>query len=74
MTETKLTLRVNGEDMVFSPAPPGLSVADLLERLALDPERVVVEYNGKIIQAAERGTTPLQDDDSLEIIHFVGGG
>ena len=42
--------------------------------MGLDPSRVAAELNGSIIPRAEFKDTALKDGDSLEIVHFVGGG
>ena len=51
-----------------------LSVAALLERLALEPRRVAVELNKQILPRARYGQTALRDNDALEIVTLVGGG
>lgn len=54
--------------------PAGLTVARLLERLKLRPERVAVEKNGVILPKAAYEETMLETGDRLEIVSFVGGG
>jgi thiazole synthase len=64
-------LLVNGEAMPIS----GLgTVGDLLARLGVDPGRVVVELNGVIHRRGEAVGEPLAAGDTVEIVHFVGGG
>jgi thiamine biosynthesis protein ThiS len=52
----------------------GTTVADLVATLGLGPRRIAVEVNRAIVPRAEYGATPLHDGDTVEIIHFVGGG
>jgi thiamine biosynthesis protein ThiS len=52
----------------------GRTVRDLLENLALDPRLVVVERNREIVRRDALAETELRDGDTLEIVHFVGGG
>ncbi len=66
-----LHLTVNGEPREI---PPGSSVADLLERLGVRADAVVVERNGEIVPREAHASTPLADGDRLEIVRFVGGG
>jgi thiamine biosynthesis protein ThiS len=66
-----LRISVNGEPRTLS-APATL--ADLLQALKLDPRTVVVELNRAIIRRPILGTTPLANGDSVELVHFVGGG
>jgi thiamine biosynthesis protein ThiS len=52
----------------------GATVADLVGTLGLGPRRIAVEVNRAIVPRADYGSTPLRDGDTIEIIHFVGGG
>ena len=52
----------------------GASVADLVSALGLGPRRIAVEVNRAIVPRADYGATLLSDGDTIEIIHFVGGG
>ncbi|MBW6512621.1 MAG: sulfur carrier protein ThiS [Desulfuromonadaceae bacterium] len=65
----KITL--NGKEILVSNP---LSIVDLLAEHTLDSTRVAVELNREVICANAFATTLLGDGDSLEIIHFVGGG
>lgn len=50
---------------------------DLLEFLlgkGLNPETIIVEYNGNIIKKDQWSHIMLQDKDCLEVLNFVGGG
>lgn len=51
-----------------------LSVAGFLCEMRLDPDRVVVEYNGEPLGRDLFATTPLREGDRLEIAQMVGGG
>jgi len=67
-----VVLTVNGAERRV---PAGWTLADLLASLKLDARTVVVERNGTILR--DRSSFPsleLVTDDSLEIVHFVGGG
>jgi thiamine biosynthesis protein ThiS len=66
-----MNLIINGEDRQFDSA---LTVAALLDRLGMKPDRVAVELNRKLVPREGWGTTQLSDDDKIEIVHFVGGG
>jgi len=55
--------------------PRPTSLSQYLAFLSLDPRAVVVEHNGTILRdRASFANVPLHDGDSLEILHFVGGG
>jgi len=53
----------------------GSTVADLLCELGLDPRLVVVEHNRTILRdRTTYAAQPLASGDTIEIVHFVGGG
>jgi sulfur carrier protein len=54
--------------------PAGLTVQELLHHLNLKEERIAVERNQEIVRRADWASTPVQEGDALEIVHFVGGG
>jgi thiamine biosynthesis protein ThiS len=66
-----MKLRINGEEKEIA---AGLSVTALLEHLQIRPARVVVERNREIVPRESYGATLLVEGDTLEIVHFVGGG
>lgn len=51
------------------------SIAQLLSSLSLDPRAVVVEHNGAILRDRQSlASIALAEGDTVEIVHFVGGG
>lgn len=68
--ELTLALIVNGEPRRAAPG----TVADLVRSLELDPAKVAVERNGDIVPRSTLADVALADGDTLEIVHFVGGG
>jgi len=52
----------------------GTSIQELLDQLRLDCLQVVVEHNHNIIPRQRLAETVLNNGDTLEVIHFVGGG
>jgi thiamine biosynthesis protein ThiS len=75
MTEAvagEVLVTVNGAERRI---PDGWSLADLLASLELDARTVVIERNGTILRdRSSFASVGLTADDSLEIVHFVGGG
>ena len=69
---------MNEMDIILNGEPrrvPGpSSLADLLQHLGLDPRTVVVELNRSIVRRVNLSATPLAPGDSVELVHFVGGG
>lgn len=68
---TTIQLTVNGETRTTEAV---VSVSDFLVSHDLDPDLVVVERNGEILERAAFERTLLEAEDTLEIVHFVGGG
>lgn len=66
-----IQIHLNGKDR---DVPRGQSVQDLLLSLDLRPELVVVERNREILERARYGEVPVEEGDTLELVHFVGGG
>ncbi len=56
------------------PFQAGISIQELLDQHKLDCQQVVVEHNSNIIPRQRFAETTLHDGDTLEVIHFVGGG
>jgi len=50
------------------------SVAELLEHLQIGRDRVAVEISLEIVPKACYASHIIQEDDKIEIVHFVGGG
>jgi sulfur carrier protein len=68
----EVVLAVNGAERRI---PEGWTLADLLASLELDARTVVVERNGTILRdRSSFASVGLVTDDSIEIVHFVGGG
>jgi thiamine biosynthesis protein ThiS len=69
--KVQLTVIVNGNQIVI---PEGSGIGELIKSLAMNPERVAVEVNKRIIRRANWDSTTISEGDKVEIVHFVGGG
>jgi thiazole synthase len=69
--DESLSISVNGEHRRVI---PGISIADLVVELGLDPLRVGVERNLELVPKSTLGEVKVEDGDDYEIVHFVGGG
>jgi len=54
--------------------PRDASLRDVLTVLDLDPRLVVVEHNRRIVRRPALPDVHVAPDDTLELVHFVGGG
>jgi thiamine biosynthesis protein ThiS len=62
---------INGEPRRV-PGPSTLQ--QVLEHLGLDPRTVVVELNREVVRRTRLGETGVAEGDTIELVHFVGGG
>jgi thiamine biosynthesis protein ThiS len=69
--EAGMRVMVNGESADIK---DGCTVAELLDHLQIGRERVAVEVGLQIVPKANYDTYTLSEGDSIEIVHFVGGG
>jgi thiamine biosynthesis protein ThiS len=67
----KMNITLNGEDIAFENS---LSVVELIEHYKLNPKTVVIELNGDILEKGRYGQTQVNDNDTIEMVVFVGGG
>jgi thiamine biosynthesis protein ThiS len=70
-TNQQIEVAINGE---IRSIPNGQTILRLLELLDLDPARVAVELDRRIVKPHDWDTTPIRDGAHLEIVQFVGGG
>jgi sulfur carrier protein len=68
---SRMNICVNGE-VIAVPAP--LTVRELIVHLGLTSGPVAVECNKEIVPRKDHEATPLTEGDTIEIVHFVGGG
>ena len=66
-----MKIKINGD---VQEIPDGLNVTAMLEHLGMGNKRVAIERNLDILPRTEWNATPVQANDSFEIVHFVGGG
>lgn len=66
-----MRIQVNGEARAV---PDSLTLLELVTHLQLSLERLAIELNQEVARRAEWSNIILQEDDRVEIVHFVGGG
>jgi thiamine biosynthesis protein ThiS len=71
VTERAFRIVVNGESREVR---AGETIAGLVRTLELDPERLAIELDRRIVKRAAWASTVLPDGARLEIVQFVGGG
>jgi sulfur carrier protein len=65
-----MNVNVNGDARDL---PDGETVRALIVRYQLDPNKVAVELNRRLLKS-ERYDQALKEGDEVEIVTFVGGG
>ena len=66
-----VTLTVNGKQReIIGP----MALIKFLEANKIEPQLVVIEYNGEIIKRERWDEITLKSGDKLEIVHMVAGG
>ncbi len=66
-----MRIEINGEPREVAEA---MTLLDLIEHLGLDARKIALERNLEIVPRSAYPETQLGDGDSLEIVHFIGGG
>lgn len=63
-------VKVNGTELDIA----GKMLSEYLATTNYDRARIAVEINCEIVPKASYDTTVIKDQDSIEVVSFVGGG
>jgi sulfur carrier protein len=63
-------VKINGEEKAIA----GRNLLEYLKTSGFEPDKVVVERNLEIVPRDELGNVTIQEEDSIEVLRFVGGG
>ena len=66
-----MEVMLNGEKRDI---PDGATVAQLLQQLQIQPERVAVEVNLTVLKRVQLSGVSLKPGDQVEIVQLIGGG
>lgn len=66
-----MIVTINGKKETFERT---LSLLELIKEKGLNKDKIVIERNLEIVPKDKLETTLLSNNDSIEIIAFVGGG
>ncbi len=64
-------VKVNGKE---TPEAQGMKVLDFLLSKNYKPALIAVELNGSILPKSEYESCIINENDTLEVVSFVGGG
>lgn len=66
-----MKISINGNNSEY----PGLpTLGELLRSLGIDPKKVAVERNLRVVPRSLMESEPVEPGDALEIVRLVGGG
>lgn len=51
-----------------------MTILELLQLKGIKPNTIVIEYNSEIVRKEDWQDIVIKENDSLEILRFVGGG
>lgn len=66
-----MNIKINGKEETVNEK---ISLIELLEEKKLNLNAIVVEYNLEIVKNEEWSSIALKENDSIEVLRFVGGG
>tara|TARA_Y100000741_G_scaffold271585_1_gene211701 strand:+ start:569 stop:787 length:219 start_codon:yes stop_codon:yes gene_type:complete len=69
--KNKIKITVNGKQMQVIPK---YSLNSLIAKLKMPLNKIAIELNKKIIDKKKISKIYLQNEDKIEIVHFIGGG
>ncbi len=67
----KIKIKVNGKKVQLIKKT---SIRSLLNKLKIPIKMVAIELNKKILDKSKIGKIYVQENDKIEIVHFIGGG
>ena len=70
-TNNKIKIKINGKNIYVEEY---LKVSGLVKKLDIPLNKVAIELNNKIIDKKKLKNITLKNKDTLEIVHFIGGG
>ena len=69
--KNKIKIKVNGEKIIFD---NNTSIEKLTKKLKIPLNKVAIELNKKILDKKKLKKIKLNNNDKIEIVHFIGGG
>jgi sulfur carrier protein len=67
----KIKIRANGKIKLI---PENYKMSDLVKNLNIPIKKVAIELNQEIIDKNKLNRIKLKKNDTIEIVHFIGGG
>ena len=69
--KNKIKIKVNGKKVIFN---KNETIETLIKKLKIPLNKVAIELNKKILNKKKMSKIKLNNNDNIEIVHFIGGG
>ena len=69
--KNKIKIKVNGKKVIFN---KNETIETLIKKLKIPLNKVAIELNKKILNKKKISKIRLNNNDNIEIVHFIGGG
>ena len=69
--KNKIKIKVNGKKVIFNEND---SIETLIKKLKIPLNKVAIELNKKILDKKKIKKIKVNNNDNIEIVHFIGGG
>jgi thiamine biosynthesis protein ThiS len=69
--KNKIKIKINGKKVVFNEND---TIETLIKKHKIPLNKVAIELNKKILNKKKIDKIKLNNNDNIEIVHFIGGG
>ena len=69
--KNKIKIKVNGKKVIFN---KNETIETLIKKHKIPLNKVAIELNKKILNKKKISKIKLNNNDNIEIVHFIGGG
>ena len=69
--KNKIKIKVNGKKVIFN---KNETIETLIKKHKIPLNKVAIELNKKILNKKKIDKIKLNNNDNIEIVHFIGGG
>ena len=69
--KNKIKIKFNGKNLLIDKSS---NIDNLIKQFNIKLNNVAIEYNNKIVDKKKIKKIMLNNNDNIEIVHFIGGG
>ena len=66
-----MLIKVNGKELILEKE---ISLLEFLISRQIDPRLAIIEHNEQIIKNEDWANVLIKENDTLEVLRFIGGG